>query len=478
MRRRILRRSFVPRKLDFDAWAYNIDWPQEKEVLPLFEHCSVYVEDIKFAINAWMLLRLCMFYGTEHPVVLSHLTNVTPSMDIAQRGNRLFFMHCGVGNDTIDPQRLSVALTPSHPNAQSIHAFDWGAAMRAKERGIALVLGMENGMSDTLVSRCDRHVFIPQYGSIGSLSMLNALSIAVHAAHTALRVHGGQWRCRSRCYGHQPGSHSRGMKSALPHETSLIHLSNDEVRRVLDSRRRSYPLQLALMVRNELADRNIGAALRNANIYNCEVFAVLNRKKFNRRGSVGTHHYTPTLYSEDVAEAFIQAPFLHDYEFWVVHQTHPFLVNYYRTSKLPVVRTKRGWVEDVATYIRPDDKDLITWGQKPQVDDSHPIAVEKTRCLSSAPVYFDDPVSVLTAVKNAILERRRGIALLFPEDGATEHPELVRLGHRFAYVVHPTRLAATQRGIPMAMASAVALERLRWAIDSVADEASGRGEIA
>ncbi|PWV09545.1 hypothetical protein C3747_78g136 [Trypanosoma cruzi] len=77
-------------KRDFDAWAYSINWPQRKSHLPLLGSVSLTVEDIKFAYNAWCLLRLAMFFGTGHPKILSPLVNTTPSMDIMYGGNRCF----------------------------------------------------------------------------------------------------------------------------------------------------------------------------------------------------------------------------------------------------------------------------------------------------------------------------------------------------------------------------------------------------
>lgn len=41
---------------------------------------------------------------------------------------------------------------------------------------------------------------------------------------------------------------------------------------------------------NQFGDRNIGAVMRNANVYNCELMLVLGRRRFNKRGALGTHH--------------------------------------------------------------------------------------------------------------------------------------------------------------------------------------------
>ncbi|ESS66350.1 hypothetical protein TCDM_04965 [Trypanosoma cruzi Dm28c] len=459
-------------KRDFDAWAYSINWPQRKSLLPLLGSVSLTVEDIKFAYNAWCLLRLAMFFGTGHPKILSPLVNTTPSMDIIYGGNRLFYMHAEVGA-SLSRYKPKVALTPSHPDAQPLQSFPWRKVIReAGERrtdnedcdgGVEIVLGMENGLSENVVSQCDYCLYIPQYGSIGSLSMISAMAIALHSAASAhveqyMRDDDRVSPCSSR--GHMPlsnGSLKVTKGNNLPHETNLLSLSNVEIAEILRARRMSYPMQLSVMVYNEFGDRNIGAIMRNANVFNCEQMIVLHRRKFNRRGALGTQHLIKTLFYSGVDDAQCQKS-LEGYTIWLLYQYYPYLKIYEDPNG-----------DEDATFIRPESTLFQEWLQCIHgMNPDHPMMTFHASHLIGTDVYLDDSDSVHAAVQHAANEGYRGIVLVVPEEGASFQREIVKKARRIAYVVHPDRLARkVQRGLNGALSSAIALERLRTAIDGL-----------
>ena len=51
-------------------------------------------------------------------------------------------------------------------------------------------------------------------------------------------------------------------------------------------------LPYACMMSHVEGDFNISTAIRNANAFGCEKFFYFGKKSWDRRGSVGTHHYT------------------------------------------------------------------------------------------------------------------------------------------------------------------------------------------
>ncbi|KEG11263.1 putative SpoU type methylase [Trypanosoma grayi] len=465
-------------KRDFDAWAYNIYWPQQKALLPLLGFASLAVEDIKFAYNAWCLLRLAMFYGTEHPKVLSSLVNTTPSMDIAYGGNRLFYMHAKV-EVPLSRSKTRVALTPCHPRAQPLQNFPWRKVVcEAHERGsrgaedaggVEIVLGMENGLSNSVAEDCDYCLYIPQYGSIGSLSMLSAMAIAVHSAHSAHYTATSD-ACDSLpqpSKGHMPLSNGdvKGLQGkSMPHEKDLIHLNNKEIARILEARRLSYRLQLSVVVYNEFGDRNIGAIMRNANVYNCEQMVVLHRRKFSRRGAVGTQNVLWTSFHASIDDADCQLC-LRGNVIWLLHQYYPYL------------KIHGDHMNDTAaTFIRPENPSLQQWvGCDHRISEGHPIMNGEGgggdgagAHLIGTEVYLDDLDSLRAAVEGVVQDGYRGIMLAIPEEGASPHPDIVKCAQRIVYLVHPSRLArGVQRGLNGALSSAVALERLRTAIDGL-----------
>ncbi|ORC85903.1 putative SpoU type methylase [Trypanosoma theileri] len=460
-------------KRDFDAWAYNIFWPQEKAFLPLLGFASLTVEDIKFAYNAWCLLRLAMFYGCEHPKVLSPLVNVTPSMDIAFGGNRVFYMHAEV-EARLSQKKIKVALTPSHPEAQPLQNFPWQQIVSPTQEGckemedynsgVEIVLGMENGLSESVIEECDYCVYIPQYGSIGSLSMLSAMAIVLHSAHSAQQVENTtmvQSVFSKTSQGHMPLSNGfvkENQGKPLPHEKDLLSFSNDEIVKILETRRLSYKMQLSLMIYNEFGDRNIGAIMRNANVFNCEKMIVLNRKKFSRRGAVGTQHLLQTLFYDGVDDADCNKN-LDGYVIWVLYQYYPYI-------KIHNVPTN----ENESTFIRPENTYLQKWLKNHHsLSKEHPIS---DFCdidhLIGSEVYLDDSNSLYNAVKDALNTGYRGIMLAIPEEGTSPHPDILKKAQRVVYMIHPNHLAHdVQRGLNGALSSAIALERIRTAIDNL-----------
>ncbi|RNF19101.1 putative SpoU type methylase [Trypanosoma conorhini] len=460
-----------PCSRDFDAWAYNIRWPQQKAFLPLLGVARLTVEDIKFAYNAWCLLRLAMFFGTGHPKILSPLVNTTPSMDIMYGGNRLFYMHADVGA-RLSRRSPKVALTPCHPAARPLQSFPWrtvssaagkgGTQDEATDGGVEIVLGMENGLSAGVVAECDHCLYIPQYGSIGSLSMMSAMAIAVHSAasaHGDSRMGDGNEPLSVALRGHMPLSHDAAngeQRKDLPHEKNLLSLSNEEIAAMLRARRSSYAMQLSVMVYNEFGDRNIGAIMRNANAFNCEQMIVLHRRKFSRRGAVGTQHLLQTKFHAAIDDVECQRS-LAGYTVWLLYQYYPYLKMYEDPH------------DDGATFIRPDKPFFQAWFQGThRLTQGHPMMRCRASHLRGAEVYLDDFASVRAAVRRAAHEGHRGIMLVVPEEGASFPCDIVSRASRIVYVVHPDRLAReVQRGLNGALSSAIALERLRTAVDGL-----------
>lgn len=461
----------VPRlaQKDFDAWGYHIQWPQTTALSALTGKVDFVVEDIKFAYNAWSLLRLSMFFGVRHPKVLSNMTRTTPSMDIMLSGNRLFFMHARV-ESRLDKSKIRIALTPNHPNAFPIQEFDWDRHCRGLPRdasGVELVLGMENGLSDEVASSCDLCMYIPQYGSIGSLSMLSALAIAAHTTwRGAVRSDTSDSRKKpapSRALnGHMPLSNSPvRAPNLLPHEVNLLSCSNEHIRHLLEARRQGYALQIGVTIYNALGDRNIGAVIRNANVFNCEYVAIVNRRRFNRRGALGTQKVLNVCFLESVDDT--QARHLFDgYEVWLLYPYYPYLMLYDASCQDKTV------VDSTSTFLRHDDPEMRLWRQTDHyLTHSHPLIVAHPHLRTEA-VFLDDDLSLASCVQDVQRKKLRGILLAVPEEGCSPHPSLCKISHRVVYVTSPAYLPQrTQRGLNPALSTAIALERIRCAIDSL-----------
>ena len=68
--------------------------------------------------------------------------------------------------------------------------------------------------------------------------------------------------------------------------------SKEEIRQTL----RSTSHNFAVMMEHWLGDFNIGTMIRNANAFNSEKVFYYGKKKYDRRGAVGTHHYVDLNY--------------------------------------------------------------------------------------------------------------------------------------------------------------------------------------
>ncbi|KAG5477891.1 hypothetical protein LSCM1_05193 [Leishmania martiniquensis] len=453
---------------DFDAWGYHIQWPQNQVLSPLTGKLSFAVEDIKFAYNAWSLLRLAMFFGVHHPKILSNMTKTTPSMDIMLSGNRLFFMHSRV-NANLSRSKFRVALTPNHPHALPVqHLVQLAHCRLSKPQpaGIELVLGMENGLSQKVVDACDVCTFIPQYGSIGSLSMLSALAIAAHAVLRGAVKTGSNTShlsnsvvCTSQ--GHMPQSNSSAQeKNALPHKKDLLDCSNIAIKALLKDRRRGYSLQLSLLIYNELGDRNIGAVIRNANAFNCEYVAIVNRRRFNRRGTLGTEKVQDIYFFKTLQEQQARR-LLEGYEIWLLYPYYPNLLVHTNGPE-------GGDPDRSSTFLRHEDPILQAWGaSQHHLTSEHPLTLRFPH-LSKHAVFLDDDSSLTCCIQDVKRKNLRGILLAVPEEGSSPHPSLCELSRRVVYVTSPSFLPQqTQRGLNPALSTAVALERLRSAADGL-----------
>ncbi|KPI83945.1 hypothetical protein ABL78_7000 [Leptomonas seymouri] len=463
---RPVRRKYAPK--DFDAWAYNIWWPQDQPISPLTEKVGFVVEDIKFAYNAWCLLRLAMFFGVKHPKILSSMVNTTPSMDIMLAGNRLFYMHSRV-EAHLNPEKVRIALTPNHPRAFPIQQFCWEkhcTQYRPDATGVELVLGMENGLSKTIADACDHCTYIPQYGSIGSLSMLSALAIAAHTMSRSLRKENqplltSDGESKAPSCGHMPLSNNpRPDRSSLPHEADLLYCSNEEIKQILLKRRETYKLQLSVMIYNQLGDRNIGAVIRNANAFNCEHVVIVNRKRFNRRGALSTQKVLDIRFFETIYEDNART-LLDGYEIWLLYP-------YYTNLLIYDADVDSSNALQSSTFLRHEDPLLNAWkASQHRLTAQHPLLRAHPH-LARDPVFLDDNQSLTSAVWEVKRKRLRGIMLAVPEEGCSPHPSFAHICHRLVYVSTPTLLPhKTQRGLNPALSTAISFERIRSTIDAL-----------
>lgn len=65
----------------------------------------------------------------------------------------------------------------------------------------------------------------------------------------------------------------------------------------VDLQSRAFPC--AVLMENFAGDFNIGTVIRNANAFNVSEVFYLGRKHYDRRGTVGTHHYTDIRHISD-----------------------------------------------------------------------------------------------------------------------------------------------------------------------------------
>jgi len=66
----------------------------------------------------------------------------------------------------------------------------------------------------------------------------------------------------------------------------------------LDTKRHPF----SILISNKLQDFNIGTVIRNSNAFLAKEIFVLGRKKFDRRGCVGTHIYEKLTYIKTIEE--------------------------------------------------------------------------------------------------------------------------------------------------------------------------------
>jgi tRNA G18 (ribose-2'-O)-methylase SpoU len=76
---------------------------------------------------------------------------------------------------------------------------------------------------------------------------------------------------------------------------SLKHLSIPEIQEYCSAK--SIPASVAMV--NIEGDFNLSTMIRNANFFGFSSVHYIGKKKWDKRGSVGTHHYTPLYYHKD-----------------------------------------------------------------------------------------------------------------------------------------------------------------------------------
>jgi len=65
---------------------------------------------------------------------------------------------------------------------------------------------------------------------------------------------------------------------------------------------RSRALPYAVMMQHIKGDYNISTLIRNANAFGAQRVYYYGRRKWDRRGSVGTHHYTDLIHLDDLED--------------------------------------------------------------------------------------------------------------------------------------------------------------------------------
>ena len=82
---------------------------------------------------------------------------------------------------------------------------------------------------------------------------------------------------------------------------SLKHYTIPDIKNYCHSN--SIPASVAMV--NISGDFNLGTMVRNANFFGFRSVHYVGKKKWDKRGSVGTHHYTPIYHHKD-EESFLQ----------------------------------------------------------------------------------------------------------------------------------------------------------------------------
>ena len=75
-------------------------------------------------------------------------------------------------------------------------------------------------------------------------------------------------------------------------------LSNDEIKQRLQERSNDF----AVLMCHIAGDFNIGTVLRSANFHGIKDFFYHGRKKYDRRGCVGVHNYTPMKFLDELED--------------------------------------------------------------------------------------------------------------------------------------------------------------------------------
>ena len=71
--------------------------------------------------------------------------------------------------------------------------------------------------------------------------------------------------------------------------------SKEEIQQILKSTSNNF----AVMMEHWQGDFNIGTMIRNANAFNAKKVFYYGKRKYDRRGTVGTHHYVDLNYIDD-----------------------------------------------------------------------------------------------------------------------------------------------------------------------------------
>lgn len=79
--------------------------------------------------------------------------------------------------------------------------------------------------------------------------------------------------------------------------------NDDRIRQDLQSR----AIPVDVIAENFAHDFNIATVVRNANAFNVRSVQIVGRKRWDRRGAVGTHHYTPVQHAGEDVESFYKS---------------------------------------------------------------------------------------------------------------------------------------------------------------------------
>lgn len=96
-------------------------------------------------------------------------------------------------------------------------------------------------------------------------------------------------------------------KGSEVRDTRNVHeflktLTSDEIRENLQQTRSD----LISVFVNVLGDFNVGTAIRNANWFNTRSVWIIGNRRWDRRGAVGTHHYTDVQHRDSVVDAIAE----------------------------------------------------------------------------------------------------------------------------------------------------------------------------